>query len=187
MTAYSTYTDEELSALLRNGDEAAYTAIYNRYWDKLYFLAHKHLRIADAAEEIVQEVFLSLWKKRADLTIHSLSIYLAAMTRYTVYRALARKSKSAPIDIAVAQEALANSTETDTMDNKLLLEIIEKLSVRLPEKCRIVFVRNKLLDQPLDQVAQDMNISTKTAEAHLTKSLKIIRKNLGDSLSVIFL
>jgi RNA polymerase sigma-70 factor (ECF subfamily) len=141
--------------------------------------------MANAAEEIVQDVFLALWKKRADLTIQSLPVYLAAMTRYTVYRTLARQNKYSQVSISEAEATPAS--DTDIMDNKLLLEIIEKLSARLPEKCRMVFVRNKLLDQPLDQVAEDMNISIKTAEAHLTKSLKIIRKNLGDSLSVLFL
>jgi RNA polymerase sigma-70 factor (ECF subfamily) len=66
-----------------------------------------------------------------------------------------------------------------------MLEGISKLSSRLPEKCRLVFIRNKLLDQPLAQVAEELHISPKTAEAHLTKALKIIRGKLGETISCL--
>jgi len=65
--------------------------------------------------------------------------------------------------------------------------MVKKLSGKLPEKCRLVFVHNKLLDQPLSQVAQTLNISSKTAEAHLTKALKLIRRNFGENLSALLL
>jgi len=52
---------------MQNGDNLAFTAIYNRYWDKLYYIAYKLLKDTDAAEEIVQDVFLMLWQKKRDL------------------------------------------------------------------------------------------------------------------------
>jgi RNA polymerase sigma-19 factor, ECF subfamily len=166
-------------------NEEAFTAIYHHYWNKLYFLAHKHLRSAPAAEEIVQDVFLILWKKRKGLDIHSLPLYLAAMTRYAVYRYLAREKKYQRLNAGTVEPVTANDEKA--IDDKLLLEIIEKLSNTLPEKCRLVFIHNKLLDQPLQQVAEQLNISTKTAEAHLTKALKAIRSQLGDALSIFFI
>ncbi|MFT3701917.1 MAG: sigma factor [Agriterribacter sp.] len=66
------HTEEVLLQLLSAGDEKAFTEIYNRYWDKLYFLAHKHLKSSTASEEIVQEVFLALWRKKETIHIASL-------------------------------------------------------------------------------------------------------------------
>ncbi len=183
MPAKDIYDEQELLIRLGQGDESAFTAIYNRYWDKLYFLAYSHLRSADIAEEIVQEIFLVLWKKRAALDIRSLSLYLAAMVRYAIYSNLARRKKHRQIDISALPQEPAGEGEEFSLDNKQFLEVVQKLSARLPEKCRLVFLHNKLLDQPLDQVARELKISNKTAEAHLTKALKVIRGKFRDSLT----
>ena len=185
--AQSSHTDTALTALLRQGNEAAFTEIFNRYWDKLYFIAHKHLKSSQASEEIVQDVFMTLWEKRESLSIHSLPLYLAAMTRYAVYHNLAWQKKHKSVDMHDLKADYSTNRDLEYLDNKLLLEIIEKLSNQLPNKCRMVFVQNKLLDIPLQQVADDMNISPKTAEAHLTKALKSMRMNLGDAFSVLFI
>ncbi len=55
VNVYTSYNEEDLLQLLHLGDEKAFTLIYNQYWDKLYFLAHKHLKSSAAAEEIVQD------------------------------------------------------------------------------------------------------------------------------------
>lgn len=187
MPDHHLHTDKELSTLLQNGDEASFTEVYNRYWDKLYFIAHKHLKSSEAAEEIVQDVFLKLWEKRGSLAISILSLYLAAMTRYAVYHHLAREKKHHEVDIDSLKSEPATTRNLEFLDNKLLLEIVEKLSNALPEKCRMVFIQNKLLDIPLQQVADTMNISTKTAEAHLTKALKNMKVNLRDAFSILFI
>lgn len=184
MKAIHLLDDEQLTGLLQTGDEAAFTEIYNRYWDKLYYIAHKLLKDTDAAEEIVQDVFFILWKKRSTLTIKSLSAYLASMARYAVYRTLSKEKRvKTQEDLAIR---LGLQTEEINIDDKLLLEIITDLSNKLPEKCRLVFQYNKLQDRALAEVAEELNISQKTAEGHLTKALKVIRANMGDMM-VFFL
>lgn len=184
MNAIHSTTDDELIQLLRNGHELAFTEIYNRYWDKLYFIAHKLLKDPDAAEEIVQEVFLTLWQKRLNLAIAAVPVYLAAMTRYAVYRYLSKEKRFKKQE-QVAALLTANATAEIDVDHKILLEIITELSNKLPEKCRLVFQYNKLQDESLADVAARLNISQKTAEAHLTKALRIIRSNAGDLLALL--
>lgn len=165
---------------MQAGNESAFTKIYNTYWKKLYYIAYRLLKDTDAAEEIVQEVFLTLWKKRETLNIQCVNNYLGAMTRYAVYRYLAKEKQ---YRIKESNVALLNASaicEID-IDNKILLEIITELSNKLPEKCRLVFQYNKLQDQSLTDVAEKLNISQKTAEAHLTKALRMIRADMGSA------
>jgi RNA polymerase sigma factor (sigma-70 family) len=182
--------DDELTLLLRAGDESAFTQIYNRYWDKLYYIAYKLIKETNAAEGIVQDVFMALWKNKEALTIHAIDHYLAAMTRYAVYRFLSKEKQYRIKENNIALMNVAAVCEIN-VDNKILLEIITELSNKLPEKCRLVFQYNKLHDQSLADVADRLNISQKTAEAHLTKALRIIRADVGntlrDTLSVIAL
>lgn len=186
MTAYTALKDSELTAMLRSGEEGVYEEIYNRYWDKLYYIAHRILKSQEATEEVVQDVFVLLWNKRATLTIQSLPVYLAAMVRYEVYRYMARDEKDKENELAY-QHTVPGSTSFDTdLENKLLLELVETLSNQLPEKCRLVFQYVKLQDRALPEVAEALNISQKTAEAHLTKALKTIRGNIGNAMHLLF-
>ncbi|MDB5132687.1 MAG: polymerase subunit sigma-24 [Mucilaginibacter sp.] len=184
MSAIHLFDDEKLTSLLRDGDEPAFTHIYNHYWNKLYYIAHKLLKDTDAAEEIVQEVFLTLWKKKETLVIQNINHYLGAMTRYAVYRYLS-KEKQNKVKENYAAEANGSAISEIDIDNKILFEIITKLSNKLPEKCRLVFQYNKLQDQSLADVAAQLNISQKTAEAHLTKALRIIRTSIGATTDVL--
>lgn len=182
MSLLSAYDDRRLVQLLRSGDRAAFTEIYNRYWDRLYFVAYSHLKSEISTEEVVQEVFLMLWSRRERLDIEFLPSYLAAMVRYAVYRKVARDRKKGEVEAKAAQALTVPINEIRTADNRNLLEVIKKLSNVLPEKCRLVFIHNKLLDKSMEEVAQILKISTKTAEAHLTKALKIVRERLEDIL-----
>lgn len=186
MTVYTELSDSELAVLLKEGAEAVYKEIYNRYWDKLYYIAHRMLKQQEAAEEVVQDVFVLLWKKRLTLDIHSLAVYLGAMVRYEVYRYLAR-DKREKTNAEDYQLGLIDEVSFDAdLENKLLLEIITELSNQLPEKCRLVFQYVKLQDRPLKEVAEELNISQKTAESHLTKALKTIRGNIGNAMHLLF-
>ena len=185
---YNAVNDNDLFALVKQDNEPAYTELYNRYWQKLYFVAHKHLKSDPDAREIVQEVFYTLWAKRKSLIIEFFPAYIAAMARYAVYITLARKKRQAE---KISEEAMSTQTLptalADLLENKWMLEKISVLSSALPEKCRLVFIKNKLLDQSLTQIAADLHISPGTAELHLTKALKIIRGKLGDAASFLLL
>ncbi|MCG2613519.1 sigma-70 family RNA polymerase sigma factor [Terrimonas sp. NA20] len=180
--------DTSLLTQLQAGSHDAFNEIYDRYWNKLYFVAYKHLGEAADAEEIVQEVFITLWSKKSALQIDSLAAYLAAMTRYAVYHKLKQRKK---IHITTLEKlddgSLRHAMEEGSFENKLLLEIVNRLANDLPEKCRLVFINNKLLDRPLPEVAEGLGISIKTAEAHLSKALKIIRTKMGDTFFSLFL
>ena len=173
-----TYKIQNLLHRLRQGDEQAFVIIYNHYWKKLYYVAYKKIENQSAAEEVVQDVFLNLWTKRESLNIESLPAYLAAMVRYGVYRHYAReKSLQERIQSNFKGEVQEDNL-SDEVHNKLILDKIFELSNTLPEKCRLVFQYSKLEDQSLIDIAERLNISPKTAEAHLTKALKTVRLNL---------
>lgn len=87
------YTDSELLSLLRQGVESGFTEIYNRYWKNLLVVAANKTGDLDEAEEIVQDLFVSLWNRRETLEItSSLNNYLAVSVKYRVIKALAKKN-----------------------------------------------------------------------------------------------
>ena len=185
MTDFRNYSDDELTALMKEGEDGAFDEIYNRYWDKLFYAAHRMVKSAEVAEEITQDTFMLFWVKRETLEIQSLKPYLAAMLRYEVYRYLAKSKQTQELETSIREQTITSVSIDQEIENKLLIEIITKLTNRLPEKCRLVFQYNKLQDRSLPDICEELKISPKTAEAHLTKALKMVRANLSNAVHLL--
>ena len=87
MYNYDILDDKELIVLLQKNDRNAFTEIYNRYWKKLFSVAANKIKDLPEAEEIVQDIFVSIWNRRDNLTvIDTLSSYLAVSVKYRVIK-----------------------------------------------------------------------------------------------------
>lgn len=187
MTTGINDTETNLLSSLKAGDEQAFTRIYNLYWEKLFFIAHKRLRSAEDAKEIVQNVFFTLWQKHALLDIQNLSFYLSAMTRYAVYRHLDNEKRKQSL-LYRFRKQIPDTGYLD-IDNKQLLDLLAHFSEDLPENYRLIFLHHKLKDQSLESVAEQLSVSPRTAERYVTKVLAIIRhrlEKLGTSFFSLF-
>ena len=190
MADYSTYTDQELTGLLKQGEPKAMTAIYGRYWDKLLAVALNRLENLEEAEECVQDVFLKLWKLREQLELkYTLGTYLAAAVRYRVYDMLAgqhRKLKAGTETLADLEEIIPGGVSADAeLLEKELIERIEQSVKQLPEKCRIIYKLSREENFSNKEIAAALNISEKAVEAHLTRAFKSIRKNIAITTPIV--
>jgi RNA polymerase sigma-70 factor (ECF subfamily) len=169
-------SDNQLLHLLKKGDEAAFSTLYQRYWKQLFFMAHKRLLSAEDSREIVQNIFFNLWQKRERLDIQDLSLYLSGMLRFAVYRFLANKKRKQEVLNGFMQVQSGKVADIFDIDNKQLLEILTQFTNTLPERCRMVFIHHKLLDRPLQDIAAELGVSTRTAEGYIAKVMKSLRR-----------
>ncbi len=173
-------SDQNLLNLCREGDSAAFEELYNRYWSKLYSSAFKRVRIREIAEEIVQELFTSLWINRAKLSIHtSFENYLYTSVRYLVFAYFSKEySRKSYEEFAFDTTSIYdNSTEEAIAFNDLGRSLEKELNC-LPSRCRSVFELSRKQYKSNKEIACVMGISEKTVENQLTKALKILRVNL---------
>jgi RNA polymerase sigma-70 factor (ECF subfamily) len=174
------FSDEQLVLSLKAGDESAITEIYSRYWRKLLAIAYNHTRDKSSAEEIVQDVLIKLWDRKADLQIDSLSGYLATAVKYTVLNFVYRERRR----VEIAAKVFANN-DFDCDDEKIyasfLKEYISGVVNKLPEKCKLVFKCSREQGKTIPQIAFELNVAEKTVEAHLTKALKSIKYSLRNA------
>lgn len=180
MVPFETLSDQELSDLLRRGDERAFTAIYNRYWNKLTAIAYNLMRDKSSAKEIVQDLFVGIWNRRETLEINNLPGYLATAVRFAIFKQIERERRRREIEsreIGILDEAILDQQ----IELKFLKEYLAGQIDFLPEKCRLVFNYSRLMDMTVPEIAEKMNLSEKTVEGHLTKGLKLVRMNLRDS------
>jgi RNA polymerase sigma-70 factor (family 1) len=177
MPTYSLLNDSELTELLGSGDELAFTEIYNRYWKKLLAIANNHTKDQSASEEIVQEVFISLWNRKDLLHIQSINGYLAKAIRFAVFKQIQREKRHLEIKLN-NYKAQQTEIEEDVIDAKFLQEYINQVVDQLPEKCRLVFKYSREFGMNIPEISKTMGIAEKTGESHLTKALKTIRLSL---------
>ncbi len=187
MNRYALSSDTELTVLLKQGDEVAYTEIYNRYSRKLMAMGYNYAKDSTLAEEIVQEVFIQLWEKRRNVEINTLSAYLATAIKFSVFRVIQRKRRQE----AIAQEHYVKEEvvyDDERIYAKFLEEYVNGITEELPEKCRLVFHYSRNLHMSNKEISEELNIAEKTVEAHLTKAIKNVRKGLeGLGISTILI
>ncbi len=181
MSTTSGLSDFELLDLLKSGHRNAFCEIYNRYWKKLFTVAANKTRHFEEAEEIVQDIFISLWNRRDTIEITtSLSAYLAVSVKYRVLKVLAKRNqyqKYADYSLNFIPGS-SNSTE-EMLEFEELKSRLEILVSNLPEKCRLVYKLSREQGFSQKQIAQEYGISEKTVEAHIGKALKALRTGLG--------
>ncbi|WP_121245756.1 sigma-70 family RNA polymerase sigma factor [Mucilaginibacter phyllosphaerae] len=176
---YDACTDQELLALLTGGDERAFATIYDRYWKMLIGLAFNHTKNKFAAEEIVQEVFLSLWKRKSELAINCLNAYLATAIKFSVFKQLQQDKRQSRL-INLNYAVTGNDLLEDKINAKFLQEYIDGLVEQLPEKCRLVYNYSRKEGLKNAEIAERLNVGEKAIEAHMTKALKVLRLNLKE-------
>ncbi len=186
MKSYSEYSDSELAALLGKGDDMAFAEIYDRHWEKLFAVAFHRCDDELDAEEIVQDVFYSLWKRRSELDLqYGLSTYLSVAVKYQVINALGKKHrKYLHLKSISSEEQVEETTELWLNEKELKRQIEEGIKI-LPEKCRIVFLMSRNEGKSARQIAEELGISQKTVEAHMGKALKTLRNSLNLSVPIL--
>ncbi len=158
--------------------------IYRKYFKKVYGICYYQTKDKKLSQDMSQDIFLSLWKRRESLIIKiSLEYYLiraAKLETMSYFRTQAnRKRQLETKNILVLKED--NSTENQIIFNELTLEVNNLVS-KLPEQAKKVYTLSREKGISNKEIASVLNITEKGVEYHITKVLSYLRKNLVVSL-----
>jgi RNA polymerase sigma-70 factor (ECF subfamily) len=182
------WDDDALVAVLEAGDEKAFTEIYERYWQRLHELAHRKLGSAADAEEVVQDLFVALWHKRATARIHKLDVYLFTAAKYKIIDCIrSRATHEGYVAYAAPHLAVADHATEETMGAADLSAALAASVCSLPTNTQAVFRLSREQYQSVPEIAVQLNLAPKTVEYHLTQSLRFLRTRLKDFLVLALL
>lgn len=188
MTVYASYGEDVLIKRLQQGDNNAFTEIYNRFWKLLFAIAFKHMESKEAAEEIVQEIFMRLWDRRNELDIKALGPYLATACKYAVFKQIAKdKLRREKISGHVRGLAPSDNELESLIHARFLEQILSTVIDTLPTQCKIVYRLSEEEDLKIPEIADRLQISSNTARNHLARARQIIRSTLREAGASILL
>lgn len=182
---YSLLKDNHLLDLLRRSDTKAFEEIYQRYWVVVFRYAVGKVHTRQIAEDLCQDVFVTLWQRRAAVAIQNLEAYLIQAAKYSVLNHVRLKVQDRKhVDFAKEQQGFAAETE-NTAAFRSLMDAWEKALASLPSKTGEVFRLSKLEDYSNKEIGDILHLTEKAVEYHITKSHKLLRFQLRDFIVLL--
>ncbi len=174
-------SDKQLIQDIKEGNVKVFENLFRLLYPALCGYALKILKDTDQAEEIVQDMFYTLWKKRKTIVVNvSLKSYL--------YKSVYNKSLHFIKHQAVVnkyaglykQKTAAYYKPDDAMQTGEMYEVYKKTLRELPDRCREVFQLSRKFGLKYYEIAEKLSISVKTVEANMGKALKAFKHSLAE-------
>jgi len=181
-------TDAELLSRMSKDDQGAFEELYRRYWRRCYLQVLHRSGDETLAEDIVQNVFVSLWEKRKSLRVQHVGAYLFSAVRFRFITYLKSKlhKEAYAFHVLHSERDFQNPVEA-SMRVKELNEAIDKGVAMMPPKTKTIYTLSRSEHYSVKEIANKLNLSEKAVEYHITQSLKTLRIALRDFLAILFL
>lgn len=174
--------------MLAQDSDQAIVLIFRLHYRFICQAVYRVIPDQNLAEDLAQEIFLELWRKRDQLQVNtSLKAYLrrAAVNRSLNY--IRDRKISFELDDSQAVIASGLPTIGQQLEAEELQRYIDQAIDQLPERCRVVFVLSRFEQLSYAEIAENLDISVKTVENQISKALKLLRAALGPYLSAALL
>ncbi len=178
-----TFSDtEQIIRRLKNEDKSAVDDLFAYYYPRLYHFSKSILKIENGIDDILQEVFVKIWLNRQKIVNHeTFNAYIYTITKNEVLNLIRSNLRDHTFKDQLFQHAVAEEYQ-----NSLPLEYeeikagIDKIVANLPEKRQRVFVLSRNEGLSNKEIAQQLNISEKTVEDHITHAIRQIKSSMKE-------
>jgi len=176
-------TDFVLYTKVREGDIQAYETLFRRYYEPLCLYCNKITGDMNSSEDVVQELFYTIWKERFNLRIvWSVKSYLYGAARNQSLQYLERQHVRQRYYQNMVANELPDSDPNDSpqkiLEYKELEQRLEFILEKLPKRRRDIFRMSRFEGKKYEEIANEMSLSVKTIEAEMSKALQALRKSL---------
>jgi len=174
-------TDTDYAELIRTGDESAFQALFDAYAESLLDFAFGYIGDVQVCEDIVQEVFVRIWRTRTKLNPElSLRAYLYRSVRNEALKYLRHEKVEREAEGYL--QALFYHPDTPTPEDELyhaeLTVLLDRTIRQLPERCRTIFLMSKFDGLSYSEIAYILDISINTVKTQMGRAFASLRKNL---------
>lgn len=175
---------------LTKGDEQAFEKLYQLYFPRLHAFSFKIINDSNLAKDVVQNVFIKVWETHSTFSFDNSEAFIYQMVRnaslnYIRHLKVVDNLKSKVKDQYLGEELYyidMVGNEPYILIEKELEEKILEIMNSLPDKCLTVFRMSRFDGLKNREIAEQLNISVKAVEKHISKAMQIYRQNFADYL-----
>ncbi|WP_127131711.1 RNA polymerase sigma factor [Pseudoflavitalea rhizosphaerae] len=181
MAADPTYDENELLQAVVKGYETAFRELMSRYWDKMYSNILYHCKQQELAEELTQDLFVTVWQKREQLPqIRQFDAWLFAIAKNLVLGAF-RKKVLPLLDTGTFDPLFQDDglTGIDLLELKELHAVLNNEIAQLPPQLQRAFTLHRIQGLSHEEVAAQMNISRFSSQTYVARATIMLRTALS--------
>lgn len=175
---------------INNGDKTAFREMFNAYYAPLGRFAYRLVQSEVIAEELVQNLFLWIWENRLTWRVEgTLNAYLFKAIKnksYSYWRDESRKSRYLE-RMDDNEDSYSFHVQPIEESNDRFVRAAEKAIEDLPEKGRMIYKLSRLEGLTYNEIAEVLDISPKTVETHMRRSLETLRNKLSKYIPLLYL
>ncbi|MGX5817669.1 RNA polymerase sigma factor [Chitinophaga lutea] len=184
---YDLLPDSELIHRLKSGEEQAFDAIYRRYWRMVFQTAWKRVKDEELAKDIVQDIFIYCWNKRASLEVETLEAWFRTAAKYQVFKRIKRQKAGEFITSLLYNQELSFDRPDDLIRSKEFNTMLGALIENLPSKRREIFRLRYEEGLSTDAIANKLDVSRKTVQNQLANAEQSIKASLAQLMILLLI
>lgn len=180
MTNFSANTDTSLLTALANDDEQAFAALYHKYHQKLFYFVLNFTQSQQAAEDVLQEVFVKIWSERKQLTgITNFNAWIFRVTKNHVLNGLKRMAHETLILAEIARDMNPDAEDTYAiLSYKDVHAVLKAGLTELPPQQKLVMELSRDEGLKYEEIGSRLNISPLTVKKHAAQALQYLREKI---------
>jgi RNA polymerase sigma-70 factor (family 1) len=161
---------------IADGNPGAFNKFYNIYFHKVYRFSTYFIKPHEICEEIVSDVFLTIWNNRMEIAnIKNIEAFLFTVTKHKAYNYLDQVTRKPVFTDKIPFEFTkenCNDTPEDIILTKELQNTIKASIDELPKQCKLIFIMSREEGLRHQDIAQILHISEKTVDSQIITALK---------------
>lgn len=187
MISNSPYDQASLIHRIAAGDQAAFALLFERHADKLAAYLYKLTGNREEAKEIVQEIFIKIWLRRAELpALESIDNYLFILSRNLAYDLFRKKLTQASLKENLARlDSSAMQQPEEASDFRKLQQLHARAVQQLPPQQQKVYLLSREEGLTHQQIASQIGIAAETVKKHMMAALRSVRTFVRDHYEIM--
>ncbi|NLR80207.1 RNA polymerase sigma factor [Chitinophaga eiseniae] len=178
----SIVSDKEFWDKVTQDDPAAFTPLFEKYWEEMFSIAYRRLKDESQAKEIVQNIFIHCWDHRHHIQVtQNLAPYLLTALKYSIVRHLYRSAKKGVMELPLSVFNIPDEEknyEQDWQEFDQLQQTIRLEVANMPGRMREIFILSREQELSIREIAMRLSLSEQTVKNQLHTALKRLRSRL---------
>lgn len=172
---------------LKEGDRVVFEQLFREFYPLLCIYARRYTVSKDMAEEVVQDFFCKLWDKHEEIQVNTaiFSYLRKSVINHCINHTRKLENDRKMIDYGDNMEEVFGSADFESNDE--LTQMVDRALLELPEKRREIFELSRFEGLKYHEIAERLDLSIKTVETQMARSLEFMRKYLKEFITVIIL